>query len=61
MPPLHRKAGADTEYVPEQDEVLAWMAKHPDVVNVFVGNLKDCGYIVFDRETWTWRGRDYEG
>ena len=58
MPPLHRRRSGQ-EYSVQSDRVLDWVKCHTDLPLFLIDMLAHIGYIVYDKETGTWRVVDY--
>lgn len=58
MPPL-RKSQPEFDYAPEFDATYDWIARQPDIMQMAFNRMRDSGVIIYDKETGTWRGRDY--
>lgn len=59
MPPLHRTENGQS-YSIEKDKVYSWIGKQPEIIGMVFAKMRDEGLIMYDKETGTWRGRDYE-
>ncbi|NLU24131.1 MAG: hypothetical protein GXW99_05325 [Clostridiales bacterium] len=59
MPPKrHSIPGQDFNIM--SSEVMRWMLRSPIVWNYIWNNIKQSGAIVYDQDSGTWRGIDYE-
>lgn len=58
MPPLHHTLPGQPFHI-EDSEVVLWLISRPEIMQyVFDRAAEDC--IVYDAQTGTWRGRDYD-
>ena len=60
MPPLYKKQ-PNEKYDYKTDEVLQWIAIHPELLNYLFDKLSLGGYIVYNQSTGKWQGADYDG
>ena len=49
MPPLMHKP-TDGEFIPENSEVLNWIASQPELIGYLMGELRYKGLIMFDQK-----------
>lgn len=59
MPPLHHSAPGQ-DYDVCQSEVVHWLIRQPDIMQMVFESVKDHREIIFDRDTGMWQGADYE-
>lgn len=59
MPPLYRTRPGE-EYSVQNDGVLDWVKAHTDLGLYVIDLLARLGYILYDPESGTWRGVDYD-
>ena len=45
----------------QQSQITRWLQKQPDVMQWLFDTLRQRRLIVYDPETFTWRGRDWKG
>ena len=60
MPPLSHYPDRDQPFDPACSDVLRWIADRPELVQVIFNKMKDCGAIIFDPDTRTWRGCHFD-
>lgn len=62
MPPLRHKT--TDSFDPRESEVIQWLIQQPDILNYLFDAVRGNQYrespIVYDSETGTWRGTDYD-
>ena len=62
MPPLHHKA--TDAFDPRESEVIQWLIQQPDILNYLFDAVRGNQYrespIVYDSETGTWSGTNYD-
>jgi hypothetical protein len=58
MPPLHHTVGATFDM--EKSEVINWILAQPGIKQYLLDKLTHPGYIVYDKATGTWAGRDHK-
>lgn len=58
MPPLRHTIPGD-QFDIRKSEVMKWLMKSPIVWNYVWNNIKQSGAVVYNAETGTWQGADY--
>ena len=62
MPPLKHKTGE--EFDPKDSEVVRWLIQQPEILNYLFDAVRGNKYrepaIIYDPETKTWQGIDYD-
>jgi hypothetical protein len=62
MPPLHHSVGK--QFDAETSEVFRWLLNQPELkrhlLNRMFHTCNISGFIVFDKATGTWQGKDYK-
>lgn len=60
MPPLrHSIPGKDFNI--QKSEVMKWIMQNPDAWNFIWNNIKQSGSVIYNPDTGTWQGVDYDG
>lgn len=60
MPPLRKRPDRETPYDPARDEVRAWAAQQPELINYLVDRIRHSSNVTCDPETGYWKGVDWK-
>ena len=60
MPPLKRRPSPEVPYTYENDQVLRWLSKNPELLGFLFTKIVDSGCIKYDPNTGEWVGVSYE-
>lgn len=60
MPPLHHSIPGE-DFDIQKSEVMKWIMQNPIAWNYIWNNIKQSGTIVYNPDTQTWQGVDYDG
>jgi hypothetical protein len=59
MPPLRHQL-PDEPFDIEKSEVAKWLSEQPEILKSMFAYYHDKGAIVFDQESKTWQGNDFQ-
>lgn len=59
--PLLRHSIPGEDFDIQKSEVMKWIMQSPAAWNYIWNNIKQSGAVIYDSDTGTWQGVDYDG